>query len=281
MTRDIGKIRKEMNVKNRQEVYKAVSNLNQKVKLRDIMIQLDKQTEHDNIEMAWKEYKKYEEGYYNSDTEMKKAIKRKLRHTVSEKTVQRCIASDPRIESDGRKYFVTLKARFESHYLEPEYFGSQMIFEIIGKLNTPKTLEGKIKHFVLRFGAFIIFNFIEAVRPFKDDSLSVKEKEDLVAHWARTAVPLDYMFQLFQGTFDVRRRQKHDWKTPFSEMKDERIDQILVAFQKTFPEIYKDLLRGRKETFGKTVVEVNPGVAIDVIHDLLFKSNGLLKDPHP
>ncbi len=196
---------------------------------------------------------------------MKNYVKRNLRHTISKKTVQRCIRSDSRIDTDGRKYFLTQRARFESRYLEPEYFGRKILHEMIGKLQTPESLEEKIKHFVLRFGAIIFFNFIEAVRPFKDDSLSVYDREELVGHWARHGVPLEFMYQLFQGTFDYRK-PKDKWKTPISEMKEDRIKEVLGAIQKVFPEIYEDFRRARREAFGKTVVE-NNGVITDTIDD--------------
>ena len=229
---------------------------------------LNKQTEIKNKKIVSEAKEKNDKGLYTEE-EMKSYIKRNLKHTISVKTVQRCISSDPRIQRNGRKYFIPQKARFESRYLEPEYFGREMVHEILGRRQTPSTLEKKVKHFVTRFGMYLFFNFIEAVRPFVDNSLSIREKEDLVGYWARTAVPLDYMFQLFEGTFDNRTRlelRNHDLKTPPSEMKEDRIKELSAAMRKVFPEIYQDLREARKQALGKTIKEVN-GVIEDMIDD--------------
>lgn len=270
MNRDIGKIQKGIQARNRQEVYEAICVYNREVKLSDIIAYLEMTNEMINKNIIAKAEGKYQNGQF-TEKERDDYIKRKMVHTISAKTIQRCISNDPRIVSNGRKYRIPQKARFESRYLEPEYFGRQMIHEVIGKLRYPEPLEKGIKHFVLRFGAYVLFNFIEAVKPFHDHSLSVGDREDLVPYWAREAIPLDYMFELFLASFDNRtrhERRSHDWKTPISEMSVNRIKEISLAMQKIFPEIYGDLQNARRKAFGKTIKEVGDGIVTDIGDDL-------------
>jgi hypothetical protein len=107
-------------------------------------------------------------------------------------------------------------------------------------------LQGKISEYIRRFGAFIFFSFIEATRPFKDDSLSLAEREFLVSYWAQNAIPLDDMFAHFQAAFEKRNKDRH-WNTPLGEMNEERINKLLEAMKRAFPREYDDLLRGRNE----------------------------------
>jgi hypothetical protein len=191
-----------------------------------------------------------------------------IKNLLSERTVERCMEDDPRIMSKGKKHFLSEKARLESRYLNPEYFGSQ-IFRATMRFRASKPLEKRVREFVTRYGAFIFFNFLEAVRPFNDNSISIKEREELVELWVQNSIPISDMVLHFQASFEDRKAG-HDWKSPFSEMKEEKIEKILTAFRRAFPDVYEDLIRGRKETFGKTVKETRPGVTIDTYHDKLY-----------
>lgn len=269
MNRNIGNIRREIHALNQQSVYEAILFSDRPVQLREIILYLDELTELENKKIVSKAREKYENGQWTEEEKLN-YIEKNRHKTISAKTIQRCISNDPRIQRNGRRYTISQKSRFESRYLGPESFGRQMIHEIIGRLHPPARLEKRIKYFALRFGAYVLFNFIEAVRPFHDYSLSVREREDLVPYWAREAIPIDYMFNLFQGSFDNRtrlERRSHDRNRPSSEMRDDRIQELLTAMKKAFPEIYGDLRNARKVVFGKTIKEVN-GVVTDTLDDL-------------
>ena len=51
-------------------------------------------------------------------------------------------------------------------------------------------------------GAIIIFNFIEASRPFEDKKMSARDRDDLVEYWAQKSVPLSSMFDAFRMIFN-------------------------------------------------------------------------------
>jgi hypothetical protein len=55
---------------------------------------------------------------------------------------------------------------------------------------------------ITRFGAIIIFNFIEASRPFEDKKMSARDRDDLVEYWAQNSVPLSSMFDAFRMIFN-------------------------------------------------------------------------------
>ena len=53
----------------------------------------------------------------------------------------------------------------------------------------------------MRCGIFVMYNFIEASRPFKDPSMSIPEKKDLIYHWAEHGISLIQIFEMFQAVF--------------------------------------------------------------------------------
>ena len=55
---------------------------------------------------------------------------------------------------------------------------------------------------ITRFGAIIMFNFIEASRPFEDKKMSTRDRDDLVEYWAQKSVPLSSMFDAFRRIFN-------------------------------------------------------------------------------
>lgn len=271
MKYNIGRQRKKVKDEHRSQVYEAIYHLGKKVTTVEIWNHLNKATKIENDKIKDECQKKYSDGYYSS-TEKDREIERRKINTITIRTIERCIASDSRIEKEGDTYFISNKARYVSRYLDPDTFGLNL-FRATMRFQPSHIMEEKISEFINRFGAFIFFSFIEAVRPSMDNSLSVRDREDLVTYWAQNAIPISDMLLHFQAAFgnrkrtrQAKRRAPHKWQRPFSEMKDKEIAKLLASMKRAFPEIYEDLRKARRQAFGKTIKEVN-GVIEDMIDD--------------
>jgi hypothetical protein len=183
---------------------------------------------------------------------------------ISVRTIQRCIASDPRIKQDGWYYSIDDKARFENRYMTPKLFGGflfsefmrsliirQPLFSEMGSLPQEKLLElleSRVKEMVNRFGVFMIFTFLEAVKPFRDKSMTQRDRNDLVDYWAMNAVPLAEMFMNF-------RMVLHNFKSPLypqadtsnpldksrAEMLEGIIEKVHTIMKDNYPDTYDEL----------------------------------------
>ena len=58
--------------------------------------------------------------------------------------------------------------------------------EPIGEITTglpSEDLQTSLEKMITKLGVFLIFSFIEASRPFKDKSMNLHDREDLVQYW--------------------------------------------------------------------------------------------------
>ena len=171
---------------------------------------------------------------------MEKQIQQNKKHTMSKRTIERCIKEDPRILKDGQYHYINDEARFERRYQRPEFFGEEMRHALFqGNYFTSPSVDRLMHEFIRKWGALMMFIFIEAVRPFEDKSLSLRDRADLVRYWVKNALPLDEMFL----TFQTLGSQNH----LTGEMEESDIKQIHNAFEKTYPDLYKILMKARSE----------------------------------
>ena len=73
----------------------------------------------------------YKSKIYNwTKKDMEKQIQQNKKHTMSKRTIERCIKEDPRIVKDGQYYYINDEARFERRYQRPEMFGEDMRYAL-------------------------------------------------------------------------------------------------------------------------------------------------------
>jgi hypothetical protein len=102
-----------------------------------------------------------------------------------------------------------------------------------------------------RFGALILFNFIEAVRPFKDKCMSLKERNQLVNYWKKNVIDVNEMSSMFVGYLAQEwiARERDQTLAP-EEMDESDIEKLVETFKKAYPDLYENLRLARmQQTF--------------------------------
>lgn len=187
---------------------------------------------------------------------------KKNNKVISIRTIQRCIASDPRIKQDGWYYFINDEARFENRYITPKIYGGYLYDEFMynllvqhpwfsGMLHLPKDelmelLDSRVKDMINRFGIFITFTFLEALRPFKDKSMTQRDRNDLVDYWVMNAVPLSKMFMDFRVVLHnflspLHMKSQTGPEVSRSEMPDSLIEKVQTIMKNNYPKTYNEL----------------------------------------
>jgi pheromone shutdown protein TraB len=99
-----------------------------------------------------------------------------------------------------------------------------------------------------RFAAVIQFNFIEAARPFKDNCLDLRERNELVNHWKKKAIHIDEMFSMFVAYLaHDRMATELDENLAPEELNESDINKMLEDFKKAYPDLYENLMDARKQ----------------------------------
>ena len=251
----------------RQEVYDAlfslevVQNIGMNAKVPDIRWQLDE---------FRKEYNEQKEtdgwNYYNTGrsgktkNEMRRQIqKEKKERTISERHIERIIKTDPRIvKGHGNTYHIDKVARFETRYQRPDMFGQDMLNAAMdGFRTTTVSTKGKLSkippevimtELIRRLGAFAVFIFIEAVRPFRDKCMNRRERDELVDYWKKNALDIEGMFSMFQVHLaEEWIARELDKNLAPEEMDESDINKMLEALKKSCPDIYEKLIDARRQ----------------------------------
>ena len=211
---------------------------------------------------------------------MDRQIQQNMKTTMHKRTIERCIKDDPRILKDGSYYYINDKARFERRYQRPDLFGEDMHYELFRERDFKlPSLDRQFDDFIRKWGALIMFIFIEAVRPFEDKSLTLRDRSDLVGYWAKNALPINEMWNHFRilGSDHINHYT--------SEMEESRIKDLLNAFEKTYPDLYKILMQARNEQAVSPGM-IGPDGKIELIHAKTYHSGwsdwlAYLKDTNP
>ena len=231
-----------------------------KVSIKEIRTFFQEQTQKENEELEKIAYQKYENEEFDSHGKEEYILKRKKK-PPSQKTIERCINEDPRIEEDGSKYFISDTKRFEYEFepisFDPHEFGLAIYDAIFGSSKrfpmeerSDSYYKKELNDFVIKIGCFIIFAMIEAAKPFRYKSLSPREGEDLVYYWLTNIIPVSEIFSTFRFRFD-EPKGSHNWKTPISEIKEPIINQLMNAMQELYPNIYNRYILGKRNSSGK------------------------------
>jgi hypothetical protein len=142
------------------------------------------------------------------------------------------------LEHKGGRYSISPKALSDIRYF-PQGFGDSALY-CMGHFPI-KSVEQSVVEFVNRFGAFILFTFIEAARSVKDRSMNVADKDDLKSSWLQYAIPISSMFDLFLSLYG------HEIKST-KELHQKTIEKLTGILENKFPEIYKEMIDARSRT---------------------------------
>jgi hypothetical protein len=251
--KSIGADRIAERIEHEQDVYDAlysletIRNIGKKARVKDIHWFLEEQTKYENKKMEERIWDVYKSKVYNwTKDDMNEQIQKNKKTTISERTIERCLKHDPRIVNEGWTYHINRKARLESRYLRPDWFGHDMLDAVMQGFRF-KPSEECMSELIRRFGALVLFNFIEAVRPFKDKSMSLRERTELIDYWAKNALDLDEMLTCFMMTFGGNEIDSKDYTLALNEMEESKINRILETFEKSCPDLYQKLTQARRE----------------------------------
>ena len=251
---------------NCEKVYEAIYNLHNKVSVSEIRKYLSEEAKKENEKIT----KEANEIFGNSFLEEKnKYISSHKKKILSKKTIERCVNNDYRLEKDGNKWVISDKKRLgEIHIgprgsaiaidLDPRDFGLAIYGSILG--GSPQVPLGErfeeyykkeLHKFVLNVGSFITFAMIEAAKPFNDDTMTCRDREDLVFYWVNNFISFKDIFYNFRFKFDEIKRV-HDWKkTPMSEIREPIISQLMDAMKDLYPDIYHRYILAKRKIGGK------------------------------
>ena len=204
------------------------------IEIRD---HLDNTTKEYNKKIRERAQKRYENDEI-SDTEKRKEIKRNNIDTISLRTIERRVKDlteqEGLLDKDGDRYHLSEKALSDIRYF-PQLFGSTALMKI--GVMFANSIDQSLVDFVIRFGAFLVYTFIEAARPVGKSPISIVEKQRLYVSWLEKAVPLNDMTTLFFRMYGLGTRgEKNDKVT---------IEKLRKIFQLRYPDIYKKLEEAR------------------------------------
>ena len=249
-----------------------------KVRLDDIRNYIEKKTEGYN-----KNLKGILKGITSKDKDLPRIevgekIKKEMKRPISIRTIRRCIVADPRIMKQGWYFFVDDEARFEKRYgLHPEDSGRFNYNQFRGEMGTyyhdkiwdgvrydakthkPTSEVKKItpdevmSRMVTEMGFFLVYSLIEACKPFRDKSLSLTEREDLVKYWIKKWIPigrgvggegmLEDFLEWFKPNFNLyREEQARKEGLSIYEMNEESIESVTQLLAKAFPLHYEKMM---------------------------------------
>ncbi len=242
-----------------QRVYSTIIALQNRATTKEIKQRID------NVNKMYNESKVMEADWRFDDlhTEWTKNdrdnfIKKNQADSISIRNIQRCTQKDNRIVKKGLYYSVDEDARFENRYLEPKEFGSNICDTVINSESIEYN-ETSMLDLIKRFGAIIMYIFIEASRPFEDKKMTNADREDLVEYWMQNAVPLSRMFNAFTMGFNWKyaKKIKQDpfaediygsKDKPYNEMERPQIDECLEMLKSACPDIFDDLAHYTKKS---------------------------------
>ena len=258
---DLGKAKQQEKREHCQRVYDAIISLQNKAKTKDIKKWIDSINKLKNETVELEAYRMSNDRY-NVWTKKDKEefLKQNWSHSLSERTIERCIKNDSRIVKNGWYYSVDEDARFETRYMDPITFGQKVFDDVVGKqpFNPNQISERDMSEMIQRFGVLIMFIFIQASRPFEDNSNTVSDRDVLVEYWAKKAIPLDRMFGVFSLVFNMSlaklRNIKLDWKNRSkNEMTQSQLDECLGMLERSYPELYNDLASYKRKSPQNTI----------------------------
>lgn len=178
----------------------------------------------------------------------------KLKLPIGLRTIQRCIKKHPKIKRDGWRYFIDPEAISEKRYLQPDRFGHSMYNGIFGWAESfPSSLENrrpwpdylKLRWRIIELGVFLVYSFIEAARPLRDQLTNPEEIQHEVNYWVKNCIPVETMFRDVVRIFEGKKIKGNGSR--FQELDEKSVKDAFETLEKAYPEYYK-LLKDRYDT---------------------------------
>lgn len=220
---------------------------NQNTKVFDVIVELKSPAPKDikkylDSKAQEKAKKEYEDGLITSN-QRKQLVDRE---TMSMRTILRKLKVLKRrglIQSEKHRYFISKEIRSDFRYYDTS-FGKYALRHI---MNFPinKDEANFLNQLVRRFGAFLLYMFIQASKPVKDPTFNAGQRDKLIMSWLRDSIPLDKMYTYFQLPLCARGRdvdyQIMTGKRSSYELDEEKYSSISETFFKLYPNLWSQL----------------------------------------
>jgi hypothetical protein len=228
--------------KNRQKILSALKQLNGSASPTQILEQIVHDAET-HVEL-------YQNGAFLLPAEKSRLVKE---HSMTEQALfnnLKKLVEKRILENRNGIYHFSDKTQSDIRYFAP-IFGRYALSAL--HQFPAKPVDKALSEFIERYGAFIIFAFIEASRPVKDKDMSPREKDGLALSWMRYAIPLQEMFDAFQIVFRSRPRKYGKLDQPYFDLDEESIEALTETFRKSrkYGRIYHQLLEVRADWLGE------------------------------
>jgi hypothetical protein len=213
--------------------------------IENYMIEITKQ---DNQKVKGNAYKMYENGDI-SDKQKEEYIKENSKESPNLRTIQRSVKhlteKEGLLENKFSRYYLSDKGKSDVLYF-PQHFGKLLLDDVCNfPLGSDKE---NIREFVDRFGAMIIYTFIQGISSNKYSS-GITPDGKLSLSWIEEAIPIRTMFEYFLTTIIFRSEKKKYHEYGSGDHSDQKIiERIRHLFQGLYPEIYK-VLENSKSSF--------------------------------
>ncbi|MDF2736994.1 MAG: hypothetical protein K0S93_850 [Nitrososphaeraceae archaeon] len=232
------KKRKEFGNEKRNLILEIILESKEGLELNQILNILKKKIEEKlenyKIEIA-NEFTVYNE-YRNKLNERKKEL------TIGERMVLyylRDLKQNHMIEKRDKKYFPSLYVLNNQYKFMPSPFGKSMVYSI-GYFN-PENLEKSLIEYIIRYGLFIIYTFMEYSK-IRAKAVSEKEyKKNLLYDWLQKSIPLKEMYKIFTDLYFKVEVDKVQLD------KDKLISKMECLLKKNYP-VHYELLREIRNT---------------------------------
>jgi hypothetical protein len=251
----IGQYKKNIAEENKNNVFNTLYYTDRKLSTGEICYIINHLTKKDIKKVKLDAEEEYQTGNILG-SQKSEILKNANKPKINIRTVQRIVKYDSRIEKEGDKYFISPSIT-DPRLLNPIEFGKTIYDAIIGSAKEIQEDDRddqyyikELNDFIIKIGCFITCMLIEAALPFNDKTISIKKREELVYHWIRNSIPLEYFFSTFRFIFDVPKHS-HNWKIPIREIKQPIIDKLIKSFQELYPNIYDEYDRTKKRVRGK------------------------------
>lgn len=267
MRENIGRDRVEIHDKHYRDVYNAILNLD-RTRLDEIESYLNYRYTEQNKRLQ----KELDSDPTASEDYIKNEYRKHKMHLISRRTIQRCIKENRKIKRDGWHFFIDKEAQFEIRYQYPAEFGQSLYTDFVAirspdelQLNPPKSMEFYMNNLITRMGMFMTMIFLEAAKPFKDKSLSHRERSELVSYWINGAIPIETMYRnlmtllTYYDSFNpLNQNKSRSGSEGHVSISTNELDEIFIkraytVIRNIYPELYEewtDLLNWKKDKSG-------------------------------
>ena len=177
-------------------------------------------------------------------TDKRKYIEKESIVPINIRTIQRGVkhlTKEGLLEYKSGKYYLSKKANTEARYF-PELLGETLLHSICSF--ELKSQQENIQELVRRFGAMLIFIFIEALLLTKDTSSDIDIRPQI--NWIKDTVPISKMFEYFLNMIVTAKTSNYRFESMELKSNEKTVEKTMQNFKNLYPELHALLDRSKQ-----------------------------------